>query len=91
MKTIFKYEIQVVGYQDVLLPQGAKILCVQTQHNKVYIWALVDEAATPVPRKIQGCVTGHTLPNGVGNYIGTVQLDGGEFVFHVFEDVPEVV
>lgn len=30
--------------------------------------------------------TGHTMPGTFAHYVGTFQMNGGEFVFHVYTD-----
>ena len=95
MKSVFKYELNVIDEQTVLLPEGAEILSVQFQDdqhwsNRLFIWALVDDAVS-VPKferaiRIHG--TGHPVsPNLNLRFIDTVQTAGGQLVFHVFEVV----
>lgn len=43
---IYKYTLAVTDLQTLLLPEGAKVLAVQTQHRLPQLWALVDENAT---------------------------------------------
>lgn len=84
---IWKYELpSVPGSIWIEMPFGAKILTVQTQYNKPYLWVAV--FPTVVPRKNR-----HFLLLETGNdkipidskYIGTVQLDEGSYVLHVYE------
>lgn len=82
MKTIWKYPI----HPDTTLlsmPAGAKVLCVQTQNNEPYIWALVDPAAMKIDRYFSIYGTGHGIPLYPGSYIGTWQAD--DLVWHLFE------
>lgn len=85
MKSIYKYPIEVVDEQEVSMPIGAKILCVQLQYGKPCLWVEVNlDEAVHEKRKV--------FVHGTGNryeehqrYIGTFQLSNGNFVFHVFE------
>lgn len=87
MKRIFKYALKM-GITELNMPLGSEVLTVQTQNNKPMLWALVDD--DPMTRSCRARIglfaTGSALPVGIdgGDYIGTVQLDGGEFVLHAF-------
>lgn len=88
MKTIWKFTLQVNDQQSILMPEGAEILCVQTQRDEACLWALCDSEA-PKTRKRHFAVRGTGHPCGVEitveGYIGTVQFEGGALIFHVFE------
>lgn len=85
MKTTHKYAIDP-AFDTVEMPKGAKVLTVQTQDNKPFIWALVDANAREFEeRKFVPYGTGHLLPDEPGTYIGTFQLNGGSLVFHLFD------
>lgn len=85
MNTIFKYPINITDRQTINIPRNAKILCVQTQHEKPCLWAKVDSDEPLVHRMIITHGTGHPIPETTGEYIGTYQLKSGALVFHVFE------
>lgn len=83
---IFKYPLEVTDRQTVHLPYNSKILTVQLQHEKLQLWALVDELenlSVPITIAIYG--TGNPMPNNPGDYISTFQMHGGSLVFHVFD------
>jgi len=42
MRTIWKYPLDVVDSQFVVMPLGAEILTVQIQNEEPYLWTLVD-------------------------------------------------
>ena len=68
------------------MPQGARILSAQVQHGRVQLWALVDTEAPVVQRNVVPYGTGHPLPHGdPGKFVGTVQLDDGALVLHLFD------
>ena len=84
---IWKFTLQVTDHQQVLMPRGAQVLSVQTQHNMPQVWALVDERAPLEPRGFATYGTGNPMPEQVyfGRFVGTYQIDSGSLVFHVFE------
>jgi hypothetical protein len=87
MRTIYKYEIETTDTQELNLPYGAEILCVQVQNGKPCIWALIDTEQNLIDEHTIITVgTGHRLGYtfSKANYLGTYQLQGGALVFHVF-------
>ena len=86
MKTIWKYPIETTEVQQIGMPQGAEILCVQMQASTPCLWALCEHAAPRQPRTIRIFGTGNPITEEPGRYIGTYQLSGGALVFHVFEE-----
>lgn len=84
---IYKYTLAVDDEQAVVMPQGSKILSAQVQRESICLWALVDEGAYGrETRTIRIHGTGHDVPNSDNlEFIDTVQLVGGELIFHVFE------
>ena len=67
----------------LMIPEEFTILCVQMQYNAPCIWAEVNHDAPLIRVPILTIMTGD--PRGpVGDYIGTVQLDNGTHVLHVY-------
>ena len=86
MKTIHKYTLDRAWDQKVSMPRGAKILSVQPQNGLPQIWAEVDPNALTVERTFVVIGTGHKLPEGFTlEFLGTVQLQNGSLVLHVYE------
>jgi hypothetical protein len=94
VKTIWKFELSVMNVQEVKMPCEAKILTVQTQtkldeinrpYKTINIWAVCQTENKIVDRKIIMYGTGRELPENPGDYIGTVQLNDGQLVLHVYE------
>ena len=88
MPTIWKFPLVVSDVTGAPMPRGAKVLCVQAQHDVPCIWALVDPDAPVEPREFRIIGTGHPITDELGPYVGTFQLMGGGLVFHVFEPLP---
>lgn len=86
MRRIFKYELDVTDTQQLKLPAGARVLCVQAQHGNPCIWAEIeDEETAHEEREFATRGTGHPITFSTDRYVGTYQLHGGCLVFHVFE------
>jgi hypothetical protein len=80
---IFKYPLTLTDKQTILLPIGAELLTIQNQNGSLCLWASVDEKAFLEARTFAIYGTGNPLPESIGRYISTVQMDG--FVWHIFE------
>lgn len=89
MRRILKYELKIHGDQIIDFGGIARILCVGVQRNKPYLWADVDEHPFKMERKrIVMFNTGEEIPCELAHktkYIGTVMLDGGSYVGHVYQ------
>ncbi len=84
-KTVHKYTLDLTDRQIVALPEGARILSVQTQGQRLRLWALVDADATPEAVEIAIRGTGHPIDDAeVLEFIDTFQMNDGQLVFHVF-------
>ncbi len=86
---VYKYELEVKDDQAVLMPEYAKVLTFAVQRGKPCIWALVDPERSVETRTFRMVGTGHPIEGYPYNldYIGTVQLAGGDLIFHLFEVV----
>lgn len=85
-KVVWKYNIKNADEFTVNMPADAEILSVQVQHGKPQLWAFVDpEAKVLHPRRFRLSGTGHPMTEGHYRFIGTFQLEGGNFVGHLFE------
>ena len=88
MKTIYKYNVEITDRQEIELPTGAQLLCVQEQNNTINIWALVESDAKSEIIVIEAYGTGHPYALDTDRerqYIGTVQIYGGAQVYHFFK------
>lgn len=79
---IYKYALKHAR-NVVALPLFAKVLCVQEQRGEICLWASVTPDGDIQERTFDVAVTGGHAPTG--EYVGTVQLHGGDLVLHVFE------
>jgi len=89
MKKVFKYTLAFTDYVELELPVGAKILHFDIQHGDPRIWALVDPTHTVEReiRKFRLAGTGHPITelDSELKFIGTVMMQGGTLVWHLFE------
>jgi hypothetical protein len=92
MKKIYKYPTQHAKMFSFKMPKGAEILCVQVDQKTGIpcIWALIDPNIPEEYRDFELFGTGHEIYYDMGverKYIGTYQLNNGEFVGHIFERI----
>lgn len=87
MKLIYKYDL-TVGTNVVKMPANSVVLSVQAQGNRPVLYALVreDKLSTSVARRFHVVMTGQLIEDlDCSGFIGTVMLESGTFVVHVFE------
>lgn len=83
MRTIYKYPLLLTDSQILHLPSSAKPLSAQLQGDQLCLWAEVEDEWNPGKEVVISIVgTGHPIPPGAVNYLGTVQQ--GPFVWHVY-------
>ncbi len=83
---IYKYPVPLTPEFTIQMPESARLLDVQVQHDGVQLWAMVDPRARMTIRKFAMRGTGH-VAFGLGSapHIGTFQINDGELVFHLFD------
>ena len=92
-KTIWKFQLLVIGIQSIEMPENAEILCIQIQNEDPYIWALVEPENATIKRTFETYGTAqpikeisHRKRNFIGTYqIETNQIETNQLVFHCFE------
>lgn len=83
-KTIFKYPLEVVETQNLVMPNSAQILKLGVQDDKVYVWALIEEGDNSVrSQEIKMVGTGWETDVDWENHIGTVFVR--RYVWHYFK------
>jgi len=87
MKTIWKFKIPQCERSSIEMPKDAKILAVGNQYEVVCLWAEVDPKNDTVSRMFRIIGTGHSVPDELLEYIGTVQMTGGNFIWHIYEQL----
>ena len=86
MRTVYKYPVIMDDEWEMSMPRGAKILSLDVQGGKPYMWAAVETTRMSDGRFFITRGTGHKL-SGTLEFIGMFQLDKLGLVFHVFERV----
>jgi len=81
---IWKYELSP-GRNEIKMPKNSIVLDVQEQYGKPIMWVLVNTYVPMVTRILDVYTTGDNIVKMPGDYIGTIQLNSGSLVFHVFE------
>jgi len=80
---IWKFPLPLEDLVEVSMPKDSRILSLACQDGQICMWAKCDPDAPKVTRKFVIAGTGHPLPFGLGEFIGTVLM--GPLVWHVFE------
>lgn len=85
---IHKYLLNFSATQALTLPAHAIILSIQIQNGVPALWAAHNEPVNAYEQRIIDMYgTGEVMPENPGKYISTVQIHGGNIVFHFFEGV----
>jgi hypothetical protein len=92
MKAVWKYPLESQSFNVLTMPRGAKVLSCALQHGKLCLWALVEPSAPHEVREFGIFATGEPIHDAEARqlkFVATFQVDGGDFIFHVFEYVRE--
>lgn len=91
MRTIHKYELKPLNISNlvdpVMIPKGAKYLYVESQHNKIFLWAEIDTESEPVEHMFAVFGTGYDIPVDTvvkRTHIGSLMMYDGNLVMHVY-------
>jgi len=87
MKKIFKYPIEIVDAQVLVLPLGAKVVSAIAQGDDLVIYALVEptvEFKKNIEIRIVG--TGHDVTFDLQKFkfLNSISTWGGRLIWHVF-------
>jgi len=86
-RTVWKFPIRMQARQEVLVGDNPRIVHVGEQHDQPCIWVDHDpqpEHTAKVRLAFEIVGTGHRVPSS-GKHVGTFMVDGGTFVFHVYD------
>lgn len=85
MQVIHKYTLEKRLWQVLQIPAGAEVVHVGAQHDRIQIWAIVDNKRPIQSRGFTVIMTGFDVPFD-SEYLGTVLLHNGTTVLHVFQE-----
>jgi hypothetical protein len=83
MTTIHKQKLYFLDDQVLYVPNGSEFLTAQMQRDQLCVWYRCDPLQPRRGRYVAVVGTG-TECTSDWDYLATIQIDGGEFVFHVF-------
>ena len=87
LERVYKYELLFGDdWASITMPAGAVPLCVQSQRGRACLWARVMVGESPVVHYFRVARTGEDLGDNIGRYIGSLHLDDGALVLHIFAD-----
>lgn len=85
---IYKYKLEPQIRQGLWLNEGATILSVTEQKGEMVMYALVDPKKGELPYDVLILATGEEVPSwinfGAYKFVGTVKMDNGNLMWHVF-------
>lgn len=82
--TIWKFPISLAA-KEIQVPEGSQFLSVQVQNNQIVAWFAVHETWPKTAYAINVVATGQQEDTfHRSQFLGTVQLDNGALVFHIF-------
>ena len=85
-RVIYKYAADL-SEQTYVIPAGYEVLSAHEQHGQICVWVEQDMFSTGMGRRVKFTVipTGASFDSDmVGDYVGTVLLEVGALVFHVY-------
>lgn len=85
MKRIYKYALDLQDTITVRAPRVLRWLHCDVQHGHPVLWGEVDIETQEREHVLVLRGTGHDMTGEEGRHIGTIMLQGGALVFHLFE------
>jgi hypothetical protein len=92
MKTIWRYTLSVQDINNISIPANGRILYVgSTNDQNPVLWIEVDTKVVEEIRYFRIYGTGHPhLEDDIARkYVGTVIVNRGNLVWHVYEEFPK--
>lgn len=84
MHTVWKFPIQILDVQDVMMPPHAEIIHAGLDpQGQPCVWARVKPTDVKVERGVYLTGTGTPIPDGDNRHVGS--FTHGPFVWHVWE------
>jgi len=84
MRVIHKYVLDPFA-PKVSTYEGARFIHATNQREEITVWAEVNTLARECVRTLHVVGTGYEPPQQ-GEYVGTVLMSNGDFVFHIYAE-----
>lgn len=92
MVTIYKYILPAhSSVVSLSMPEESTVLSIAEENNSISMWVQVDTYKSRIDKEFVIALTGSELPAKAGKFLGTVLLDGGVFVAHVFSTEKDTI
>lgn len=88
MRTIWKYSTGIRELDNTIgftMPEGARVLSVGNQYEKLCLWVEVNDSAELESRSFCIRGTGHPFTGYEGKFLGSAIFMDGALVFHVYD------
>jgi hypothetical protein len=89
---VWKYPLSLgpaVAWQEIEMPRAAGLVRVGQQGDVPTVWAIVNPHSPLETRRLIAVPTGFELL-GHHAYVGSTEIEGGQIVVHVFEELPTI-
>lgn len=84
-KRILRFELPVDVEAIVMLPKDRSFLALNVKFGQPCAWIACDLGSPRAPVVFRWIPTGHDVPDEPCTYRGTVVLNAGGLIFHLFE------
>jgi len=85
MKTIYKYHLDILDRQEIMMPKNAKVLSTKMMlYTGLFIWAEVDTDKPGIARVFKVFGTGSPMYNKTKSDIFLGTVFEGAFVWHIY-------
>lgn len=83
MRTVYKHNLTIQGFNLVKLHSPAKVLKMEDQNGTLRMWVEEDTDYISLPKRFKIVGTGHPIPEGFG-WVASCQH--GPFVWHLYQE-----
>lgn len=84
-RAVYRYVVPVDDEWHSIVLQGPLLHVDARAVSPVEVWALHDDAIPEWAREFRVFGTGHPLPDDAGVHVGSVIVENGVLVWHLFE------
>jgi len=88
-ETVHKFEFDDHGIASLDIPADARVVHVAEQDGHARLWIRLKALAPRVPRRFMMIGTGWSNVQPHWPHVGSIMLQGGAIVFHIFEETDD--